>query len=242
MNRLTVIQTIIDALNAKTYVEIGVQTGAIILKVKAPSKIGIDPRFMFSRKLRLAKLLQIVRFQTFEMSSDEFFEKNAEEALPGGMDVVLVDGLHTYEQSLRDVENCLRFLNPNGIIVMHDCNPLNSAMAYPTRGSIEEVKDQAELGEVPGWCGVWCGDVWKTIAHLRLTRNDLEIFTLDLDWGLGIIRKGKPRKLKSYTLGQIQRSDYSLLEKDRKNLLNLRPPKFLEEFLRASVTGDNARR
>ena len=35
----------------------------------------------------------------FALTSDQFFEKVAPEVLAGGVDVVFIDGLHTYQQA-----------------------------------------------------------------------------------------------------------------------------------------------
>jgi hypothetical protein len=237
MNRLTVLQKIIDRFKAKTYLEIGVQTGVIISNIKAPTKIGVDPHFLFSKKLKLRKLVGLLNFKTVEKTSDAFFNEDAKKILKYGIDVALIDGHHTYNQSLKDVQNCLTYLNPSGVIVMHDCNPDNYACAYPLRDSesIDSIMMLAEAGELPGWNGSWSGDVWKTIVHLRITNKDLNIFTLDLDWGLGIISRGKGEILSEISLDHLQKMDYWALEKNRAGLLNLMPPKYLNEYLNSTL-------
>lgn len=114
MNRLDVLNMIIKEKNAKTYLEIGVQTGMIISKVQCQRKIGVDPEFLFSFPLKVKRLLGISKFETYEYTSDDFFAQHAKKVLKDGIDVALVDGLHTYEQSKRDVENCLNYLNEGG--------------------------------------------------------------------------------------------------------------------------------
>lgn len=231
MNRLTVLQKIIDHIKARTYLEIGVEKGTIISRIKAPHKIGVDPKMIFPKRLRIQKLLGFAKFQTIEETSDIFFEKYATKILFQRIDVAFIDGLHTYQQSLKDVENTLRYLNTEGIIVLHDCNPLNYASAYPVKKSIDEVIRLADQGDLPGWNGAWNGDVWKALAHLRIKHENLNIFTLDLDWGLGIISFGKSTPLKQFTIEEIQNADYAFLEKNRTTLLNLQPPKYLDVFL-----------
>ena len=233
MNRLSVIQSIIDKISAKTYLEIGVRHGRILAIIKCKTKIGIDPRLRLSGGKRLKNFFGIMNFKTYRMKSDEFFHSYAQNTLTNGIDVAFVDGFHNYSQSLKDVENCLKYLNEDGFIIMHDCNPLNYACAYPVKESINEVLELARKGELPGWNDCWNGDVWKTLVHMRIAHDDLEIFTLDLDWGLGIITKGKSEKIKNHTIQELKQADYSLLERDRVNLLNLKPPKYLLEFLKS---------
>jgi hypothetical protein len=234
MNRLSVLQKIINHIHGKTYLEIGVQTGAIISNINATCKIGVDPKFLFPWRLRIRKLTGVVNFKAVQMTSDAFFSMKADKILGEGIDVALIDGHHTYAQSLRDVQNCLRYLNPSGVIVMHDCNPVNYANAYPIQDSesLDDVIKLAEAGELPGWNGAWSGDVWKTISHLRITNKELNIFTLDLDWGLGIISRGEGKQLVEVSLEELQKMDYCSFEKKRSELLNLKHPKYLAEFLK----------
>ena len=67
------------------------------------------------------------------MTSDEFFANEAAFLERRGIDVALIDGLHTYGQVVRDVENTLRYLRDDGIIVLHDCNPGRASVAPPRR-------------------------------------------------------------------------------------------------------------
>ncbi len=239
MNRLTVIQQIIDAIEAEYYLEIGVCTGEVLGNINAKHKFGVDPQFQIPNiNVNVKQTYNDANdnaMRLYEVTSDIFFSYFIEKDMPHGIDVAFVDGLHNYEQSLKDVKNCLKYLNDGGFIIMHDCNPLNFATAYPVKESINEAIELASKGEIPGWNGAWNGDVWKTLVHLRVEYDDLEIFTLDLDWGLGIIRKGQSNKLTDITIKDIEKADYYFLEKNREKLLNLQPPKYLKKFLAQSV-------
>lgn len=231
MNRLDVLNMIIKQRKAKTYLEIGVQTGTIISKVQCSRKVGVDPEFLFSLPLKIKRLLGIIKFETYEYTSDYFFEHLAKTVLKDGVDVALVDGLHTYEQSKRDVENCLTYLNEGGIIVMHDCNPLNEAAAYTIKEHFNEVREKVQNWDLPGWQGQWNGDVWKTVADLLVTRPDLTVFTLDMDYGLGVVARGSRTIDIPFSIAEIQQGDYAFFEKNRQQLLNLKHPKFIKEFI-----------
>ena len=74
----------------------------------------------------------------------------------------------------KDIQNSLKVLNPNGIILLHDCLPNN-------------YYEQA----TPRCQWIWNGDVWKAIAELRINRSDLKIWTIDDDFGCGIIQRGE---------------------------------------------------
>lgn len=222
MHRLEVIQRIIDTIGARVYVEIGVRYGTVFLRVKAPQKIGIDPRLQIPFHKKLLFAWDFLRNKYFSKTSDDFFAENAGLFKEDKIDVVFIDGLHTYEQSLRDVENSLKYLNPGGVIIMHDCNPTTEAMAS---SSFELFKKTPNGGKA------WCGDVWKTIVYVRSVHKGLEAFVLDADFGLGIIVKGRNENPLPYAPAEIEKMSYSDLSQDRKNLLNLKSQEYFGEFI-----------
>lgn len=229
--RLEIIQRIVKALDAQVYLEIGVQSGRIISKVKAPVRIGVDPDFKLKPEVWIKQNLWLSRFKAFEMSSDAFFDQKAPQQLSSGVDVAFIDGLHTYAQVVKDVQHTLKYLKPHGVMILHDCNPMNAAGAFPVKDDFSEMQRLISQNELPGWNGHWNGDVWKAIAYFRISKPDLEVFTLDLDWGLGIIRRGQGVPLNAYTVTQIESADYELLEQDRKRILDLRHPKYIDTFI-----------
>lgn len=101
--------------------------------------------------------------------SDEFFRQT--KLRP---DLVFVDGDHRCPQVLRDVLNSLRLLAPGGAVLLHDCKP-----ASKVAGSATPV------------AGAWNGTVWQAFLMLRMTRPDLEMWTMDLDHGIGVVRPGR---------------------------------------------------
>lgn len=226
MIRTEVIQKILDKSKGRTYLEIGVDRGVNFFLIKARRKIAVDPRFKFSRKDRLKWTLRNPCNATakyYELTSDDYFARAANSCRP---EVIFVDGLHTHEQSLRDVNNALSHLTEDGVIIMHDCNPPNGAAAYPA----DSYAHAASLN-LSGWTGEWCGDVWKTVCHLRSNRNDLRIFVLDCDYGLGIITRGKAGELLDLSEQDVDEMTYDELSQDREQLLNLKDETFLSEFL-----------
>lgn len=108
---------------------------------------------------------------THHMTSDQFFENNTET-----FDIIFIDGLHLSEQVILDIDNSLKVLNKNGTIVMHDCLPFSEDLQY---------REPAEHN-------IWSGDVWKAFAHYR-QNEDLNMFTINTDYGLGVIQKGNQK-------------------------------------------------
>ena len=98
----------------------------IFQKSKLKIKVGVDP----------------LQGGTLRMTSDEYFKKSKDK-----FDLIFLDGLHTYEQTIKDINNSLNFINDNGLIIIHDCLP-------------KKIWNQI----VPRMYGHWNGDVWKAIV------------------------------------------------------------------------------
>ena len=229
IDRIKIVQDIINRKKSANYLEIGVLAGDAFLRIMARRKWAVDPEF----KIGLAKKFRYYfknpynMFNTyFSMESDAFFERESSLLSVHGIDVAFIDGLHTFEQSLQDVQNTLKYLNKNGVIVLHDCNPVSEAAAYPAK-CIDEVRKI----NPPGFEGIWNGDVWKTIAYLRATRKDLNVFVLDCDFGLGVVTRGTPENMLEYSAEAVRNLTYRDLSENRESLLNLKDARFIEEFL-----------
>lgn len=158
-----ILQRIIESTNSSSYLEIGVNT------TNQPG---------YSRNLINGVTIHGVDVNPdsaaeFVMSSDVFFEEHPELTY----DLIFVDGLHHWEQALRDIINSLSRLTDKGHIVVHDTRP--SSWVSTTRAE--------------GLDLYWHGDVWKAIVVLRTIFPDLGVTTVDSDHGLTIIyRKDSP--------------------------------------------------
>lgn len=186
MTRTELINGLIQKNNYTDYLEIGVNTpaqpGYNWVGIQVPVKHGVDPNVD----------------TTYKVTSDEFFEKHVSQKY----DIVFIDGLHLHEQVYRDIVNSLEYLNDNGVIVVHDCNPITE---------ITQRRDRVT--------DAWHGDVWKAIVQLKTENPNIEICTVDTDEGCGIITKGSQELLKFEENEKIY--DYSFLEKNRVKVLNL---------------------
>ncbi len=229
MDRLSIIQTVTKMRGARTYLEIGVASGAVFFRVKAKYKIAVDPRFGFSKIKQIRYLIKNpwnVRNKYYEMTSDEYFKRRSSDIEQRGIDIAFVDGLHTFEQSLKDVQNCLQYLNKDGTIILHDCSPPSESAAF-----LAASLDHAISANLPGWTGDWCGDVWKTIVYLRSLDHNLRIFVLDCDMGVGIITRGSPDAMLDFTKEQIDSLSYRHMENRREELLNLKKSELIVDLL-----------
>ena len=137
---------------------------------------------------------------TIRKTSDDFFKTNKEK-----FDIIFIDGLHHYEQVIIDIDNALNILNDNGHILVHDCLP-------------RTIAHQA----IPRYRGSWNGDVWKSIVELR-TRKNLEVFTSEIDFGVGIIQKKENSKildLKIDNFKNLKFKDYFHRNKEFMNVIS----------------------
>jgi hypothetical protein len=149
------------------------------------------------------------------MTSDAFFARLARAEQPTKYDLIMIDGLHLAEQVERDVINSLANLSPEGCIVLHDCNPLT---------------EDAQTVDYDGR-KTWNGTVWKAWVKLRATRPDLSMRVVDMDHGCGVIRPGSQDTYEAPTLDYAA-MDYTFLERNRINALNLVSPAEFERMER----------
>ena len=167
-NRTTLLNHLVIKHNLKRYLEIGVQNpDQNFNKILCEYKVSVDP--------------DPNAHATFCMDSDQFFSANnpidyidvtTKDSAPlhqtlerdKRFSLIFIDGLHTAEQVKKDFENALKFLSPNGFIVLHDCNPL---------------KEEHTIVPRPTERGHWNGDVYKFAAALLHKKK----FTVDIDNG-----------------------------------------------------------
>lgn len=150
------------------YVEIGVHEGHSLAFVQPGTRIvGVDP----APKVAEPPPDTTIVAET----SDDFFANPA--ALRGeAIDLAFADGLHLWEQTLRDVANLERHSAPASVILIHDCNPIDEVTAARERTT-----------------AIWSGDVWKTVVALRRFRPDLSVVTADVGpTGLAIVTQLDP--------------------------------------------------
>ena len=153
---IEILNLLLDFLEPRNYIEIGVEFGTTLKLVKPPIKaIGIDPAPQIEGSL--AENISLYR-----STSDDFFAGNDLTTILGApFDIAFIDGLHIFEQVLRDFINFEKYAGPDSLILIHDCLPLDSQTASRTRET-----------------QFWSGDVWKIVPCLKRERPDLSLFTI----------------------------------------------------------------
>jgi hypothetical protein len=151
-----VLRRLHELLEPRTYLEIGVETGATLALARAAERaIGIDPD---SSKLRRDLVPPCAR--VVHETSDAFFARQTRAQAFGAhrVDLAFIDGMHWFEYALRDFINVEAWSGPEASIVLHDCLPV-----FPLTASRER---QTKF---------WVGDVWKVVPILREHRPELRI-------------------------------------------------------------------
>lgn len=140
--------------DARTYLEIGVEAGNTFFKVDVPDKVAVDPKFRFD-------VADHPGSRYFEITSDEFFAQHAVE-FEGTFDLIYLDGLHTFEQCLRDFCATQHLANDRTIWLIDDTVPVTYASSLPVYRQTLKVRE--ETGDE---VRAWMGDVFKVVFMLH---------------------------------------------------------------------------
>jgi hypothetical protein len=162
MTRGEIIQVLLDLFPQPSYLEIGVDNGWTFNAVVARSKHAVDPAFKFATH-DVEDHERSVRH--FPITSDAYF---AGPGIRRGLDVAFIDGLHTFEQTLRDLLNVQNNLNPGGAIVIDDVNPRLYHASLPNPAEAFRVRDhQASYFPQMAADSSWMGDVYKLVFFIQ---------------------------------------------------------------------------
>lgn len=133
-----------------SYLEIGCCENNLFDAVPVKNKVGVDPNLGGN----------------YRGTSDEFFAQNQQK-----FDIIFIDGLHTYEQVHKDINNALQVLKKGGFIGLHDMIPRDWKEHH-----VPIVSDKA-----------WTGDPWKTAYEIVKTPG-IDFKILKIDHGVGVLR------------------------------------------------------
>ena len=154
-NRTALLNFIISCNSKKyntNYLEIGCQNNLNFNAICLKDKIGVDPDI--GGNLR--------------MTSDQFFKQNNSK-----FDLIFLDGLHTYEQTKKDLLNAIEVINDEGVIVLDDFIPRNWK---------EHLTPRVQTN--------WNGDIWK-IAFELVESSGIDFRIIKIDGGQCVIFKNK---------------------------------------------------
>ena len=173
------------------YLEIGVAAGETFLNVSAATKVAVDPNFNLD-VAAYANSTQIF----YETTSDEYFSKHNDPQ--DKFDVVYIDGLHTFEQTLRDFTNAMESLSPNGIVVIDDVLPTSYAAALSSQLDAMLVKQATDDDD-----NSWMGDTYKLVYFIHAFFPSLRLRTVNDNHGQAVVWR-TPRAAADFQTYSIQ--------------------------------------
>jgi hypothetical protein len=179
-------------IGARRYLEIGVQRGHTFRTVGIAERVGVDPRFLFD-----TDAVADAATTLHAMPSDTFF---ATVAGTRPFDIVFIDGLHVFEQVVRDLTNTIAWTDWHSAILIDDTVPNDVYSAHPRQA--EAVRLRREAG---GKGAAWHGDVYK-LAFL------IHDFFPSLDYRT-IVGPGNPQTLAWRAAGPPRKPLFNSLER-----------------------------
>lgn len=134
----------------------------------------------------------------YDLTSEQFFEKiNNNEILFKNYkwDIIFIDEYLPTFQIEKNIIKYLDYLSDNGFLILNNCKLIiNNIKSFDV-------------------------NIWKILYKFNCTRKDLDIYCVDIDNGLGVIKKNKnERELPSFNNIYF---DYNIFYNDIKNHLNL---------------------
>ena len=191
--RHEVVQGILSLYANPRYLEIGVSRGVTFHQVRAAAKVAVDPRFVFDVEAARAENREA---RYYEVTSDHYFGEIV--APDERFDVVYLDGLHTAEQTLRDLLNTLSYLKPDGTIVIDDVKPVTALAAIPDRATFARVR--AYLGSRHK---AWMGDVYKVVWFIDTFLQQLSWRTVKENHGQAVVWQKRRSRVRPRTIQAV---------------------------------------
>ena len=132
------------------------ERGRTFHKIEAARKVAVDPNCRFQNAT--SKQLGC---EYHETTSDRYFLAESNDCL---FDLIFIDGLHTFEQSLRDFCNALTRTHAKSILVIDDIFPIDIYSSLRDQRKAVEFRRAAGPSEKPH---AWHGDVFKLVFMIH---------------------------------------------------------------------------
>ena len=221
VTRTQVIQAVLDLFDHPRYLEVGVQKGKTFNSVNAAVKVAVDPNFRFDFQNITEKDVFF-----YESTSDEFFGKLV--AKHEQFDVIYLDGMHTSEQTIRDLLNALVYLAPKGVIVIDDVFP-SSYIA-----SLADINEFMKMHKASGEkSGAWMGDVYRLVFFVETFCQQLSYGTVNNNHGQLVLWREPREEVPQRTLNKVAQKAYKDVYLE-KNVFRFAP---LHEILQRAEIG-----
>lgn len=225
IGRAQVVRRLVAHYDEPRYLEIGVCEGRTFDRVPAAVKVAVDPEFRFDHTAaeRLAPGISY-----HQITSDEYFGTVAEP--DAQFDVIYLDGLHTVEQTLRDLLNALPHLQPQGVLVIDDVRP-------PT--DLAAIRDRQEFFEVRAAQGrddetAWMGDVFRLVYFIETFCQQLSFRVISNNHGQAVVWRHRRPQVRERLLAEVGGLTFDQMARDE-DAMRLAPFGEIVRELRADL-------
>jgi hypothetical protein len=149
------------------YLEIGTGTGNSLRLASCPS-IAIDPVFRLQGDVIGARR----SLHLHQVTSEEFFARHDPVRILGApVDLAFIDGMHVFENVLRDFIAVERCCAKGSLVVLSSCLPGDAHITMREMDDPRRAKSRHPE--------MWAGDVWKLLPILQIYRPDLTVTVAD---------------------------------------------------------------
>jgi hypothetical protein len=213
LSRRKVVQRLLSLYDSPRYLEVGVSEGATFNHVQAGRKVAVDPNFTFDVEAARSSQPQSV---FHEVTSDAYFGTIIGE--DDRFDVIFLDGLHTFEQTLRDFANAIERLSPNGVILIDDVIPESHFAAI---GDVEVFRNMRRLGLAT--TASWMGDVYRLVFFVQTFFQHYTYRTIADNHGQLVVWRERRESVPERGVETVARTTYDdvVLGRDSFNIRSL---------------------
>lgn len=195
MLRADVIEGFLALHENPTYLEIGVDTGVTFHALHCGRKIAVDPHFKF----RPGESSEAVVYH--EVPSDDYFGnliRNGER-----FQVIYIDGLHTMEQTLRDLLNAIEYLADDGVIIIDDVVPSSFSASLPSLADVEFVRTVMPTETDMSYMG----DVYRVVFFVQTFMQSWSYATIAENHGQLVMWRSRRAAVTDRTVEAVARMD-----------------------------------
>jgi hypothetical protein len=171
LSRPEIVQRLLNLFDKPRYLEIGVNRGVTFHAVEAARKVAVDPKFVFTTPPIIDS-----NCTYHEITSDAYFGRVA--GKDDIFDVIFLDGLHTFEQTLRDLINSISHLSSEGIIIVDDVIPNSYYASLPNALEAKELRQKMKYNDPS-----WMGDVYKLVFFVQTFFQKFDYATVQENHG-----------------------------------------------------------
>lgn len=205
ITRPDVVLGLLNIFTAPAYLEVGVSSGATFHSAVAARKVAVDPKFKFDLE-EARKANPTAEYH--QVTSDTYFGTIA--APEERFDLIFLDGLHTFEQILRDLLNALHHLKPGGLILVDDVLP-DSYIA-----SLSNHRDASTLIKRMNMRRSWMGDTYRLVFFVDSFLQQLSFRTISDNHGQMVLWRQRRPTIQQRKVEDVSRMPYerTILERD----------------------------